>query len=82
MKKLAQIAAISSTAFAFLAVASNTFAQTASSSALTTPTLSKGGTGSSLPNAGSTEFTYVLFLGGVVLFIVGMLKLVSSYRRN
>lgn len=38
------------------------------------------GTGSSLPDAGSTEITYLIFAAGAMLFIFGMLKLVLSYR--
>lgn len=38
------------------------------------------GTSSSLPNAGSSEITYVIFFIGAMLFVFGMLKLVSSYR--
>ncbi len=38
------------------------------------------GTGSSLPNAGSTEMTYLIFAVGAMLFVFGLLKLVLSYR--
>ena len=45
-----------------------------------TPSAGKGGTGGALPTAGSTELTYFLFLLGVILFIVGSLKLVQNWR--
>lgn len=48
-----------------------------------TPSAGIGGgqaSSSSLPNAGSTEITYLIFVGGAVLFVFGMLKLVLSYR--
>lgn len=57
-----------------LYLAQNVFAQTATGSA------SKGGTNGALPNAGSTELTYIIFIGGLVLFVVGTLKLVLSFR--
>lgn len=57
-----------------LTLATNTFAQLASSSA------GKGGTDSSLPSAGSTELTYLIFIFGSVLFVVGSLRLLLSYR--
>lgn len=46
----------------------------------TTTTTTKGGTASSLPAAGTTELTYLLFIGGAVLFVIGALKLVKSFR--
>ena len=58
-----------------LTLAGNAFAQTAS-----TGSASKGGTSSSLPDAGSTELTYLIFGFGVLLFVVGMMKLVKSFR--
>ncbi|MDO8487225.1 MAG: hypothetical protein Q7S45_02955 [Candidatus Curtissbacteria bacterium] len=39
-----------------------------------------GGTTSSLPNAGSTGLTYIIFVVGLTLFVVGTLKFISSYR--
>lgn len=39
-----------------------------------------GGTGSALPNAGNSGLTYLIFAAGALLFIYGMLRLVSSYR--
>jgi hypothetical protein len=74
MSKLPKIAGVVSSALTYLALASNTLAQTATGSA------GKGGTNGALPNAGTTELTYLLFLGGVILFVFGMLKLVFSYR--
>ena len=75
-KKLPKVVGLASATLSYLAIASNAFAQSASSSA------SKGGVGtsSSLPSAGTTELTYLLFIGGVVLFVMGTLKLVASYR--
>lgn len=58
----------------FLVATSKAFAQSATDSA------SKGGTSGALPDAGSTELTYVIFIGGVVLFVFGTLKLILSYR--
>lgn len=58
----------------WLALTENVFAQVATGSA------SKGGTSGALPNAGSTELTYVLFIGGLVLFVVGTLKLALSFK--
>jgi len=74
-KKLPKVIGIASTALTYLALATNTFAQATGSA-------SKGGTSSSLPNAGSTELTYLLFVGGVVLFVFGTIKLVLSYREE
>ena len=62
----------------WLTLAQVAFAQTSS-----TASASKGGltsSGSSLPAAGSTELTYLIFIGGAILFIVGAVKLVASYR--
>lgn len=58
----------------WLAGATNAFAQTATDSA------GKGGTTGALPAAGTTELTYVLFIGGLILFVFGTLKLVLSYK--
>lgn len=76
MQKIARLSGLISSAVAWLAFATNAFAQSATSSA------GKGGTSSSLPNAGSTELTYLIFIGGVLLFVVGTLKLVLSYRSD
>ena len=59
-----------------LGLAQAAFAQTSSTASAT----SKGGTVSSLPAAGSTELTYFLFIGGAVLFVIGAVKLVASFR--
>lgn len=72
--KIARVIGFSSPLGAGLLFAKSVFAQAATAGA------SKGGTGSSLPNAGSTELTYLLFLGGMVLFVFGTLKLILSYR--
>jgi len=72
--KLARYVGFSSSIAFWLTFAQNAFAQTATAGA------SKGGTSGALPGAGSTELTYLLFLGGVLLFIIGTLKLILSYR--
>ncbi len=72
-KRLPKVVGTIATALTYLALAPNTFAQATSSAG-------KGGTSSSLPSAGSTELTYLLFIGGVVLFVFGTIKLVLSYR--
>lgn len=58
----------------FFLATTNALAQSATDSA------SKGGTSGALPDAGSTELTYVIFIGGVILFVFGTLKLILSYR--
>lgn len=67
-----------------LSLAGNVMAQTSNDFLLGASTGSAvgGGTGSSLPNAGSTEFTYIIFAGGAILFVVGMLKMILSYRNS
>ena len=74
--KLARFVGFLSTGVFWLTIVQNSFAQTATAGA------SKGGTSGALPGAGSTELTYLIFLGGVLLFIVGTLKLVLSYRSD
>jgi len=76
MMKLARITSFASSAALFLSVTKFALAQTATISA------PKGGTDGSLPGAGSTELTYLLFIGGVLLFVFGMLKLILSYREK
>ena len=71
----ARFIAFSSSALAWLALASNTFAQTATESA------GKGGTNGALPNAGTTGLTYLIFIGGVILFVFGTIKLILSYSK-
>lgn len=78
MKKLARIVGISSSVFAWLQLTGNAFAQFASASA--EPVVGKGGTSGSLPSAGSTDLTYLLFIGGTLLFVFGILKVVLAYR--
>ena len=73
--KLPKVIGIASGAFTYLALATSTFAQATSSAG-------KGGTSSSLPSAGSTELTYLIFIGGVMLFVFGTMKLVLSYREK
>lgn len=74
MSKLPKAVGLSTTVATFLTLASNAFAQAATSGA------SKGGTSGALPAAGTTEITYAIFIVGVVLFVFGMLKLAASYR--
>lgn len=76
MLKLARLATITSSAWLWLAAAGKVFAQTATDSA------GKGGTDGALPDAGSTELTYLLFIGGALLFVVGFMKLVLSFRQD
>lgn len=54
--------------------ATTVLAQTATGGA------SKGGTGGALPAAGTTEITYIFFIGGLVLFVFGMMRLVMSFK--
>ena len=54
----------------------NAFAQTATESA------PKGGTEGALLDAGSTHLTYLIFIGGVILFVFGTIKLILSYSRD
>ena len=70
--KLARLIGFSTPQLLLLAKASEVFAQSATSGA--------SGTSGALPGAGSTELTYLLFLGGAVLFVFGTLKLISSFR--
>lgn len=72
--KLARLIGFSSSLAPFVTLAKNVFAQTATNGA------AKGGTSGALPSAGSTELTYILFIGGVILFVFGTLKLILSYR--
>ena len=74
MMKSARVIGIVSSTISWLTLATNAFAQTATGSA------SKGGTDGALPGAGSTGLTYLIFVGGVILFVFGTIKLVLSYR--
>lgn len=73
--KSARVGAIVSSASFWLLLTSDVLAQSATDSA------GKGGTNGALPGAGSTELTYILFLGGVTLFVVGTLKFILSFRK-
>lgn len=77
MKKLARIVGFFSSVFVWLRFSGNAFAQFASSSA---EPIGKGGTDGSLPAAGSTDITYLLFIGGTLLFVFGTLKIILAYR--
>ena len=74
MKQLARLIGVSSSVSLWLLPATNALAQTATAGA------GKGGTSGALPSAGSTELTYLLFVGGVLLFVFGTLKLILSLR--
>jgi len=67
--KLARIIGFSTSAAVWLGLASNVVAQEASDS-------SKGG----LPAAGVADWTYILFIGGIFLFVLGTIKIVGSFR--
>ena len=71
---IARLVGFLGSALLWLSLSENVFAQFATSSA------PKGGTSGALPNAGSTELTYVLFIGGLVLFVLGTLKLILSFK--
>lgn len=71
--KLARFLGILPSFASYLVAAGSVFAQIATDEA-------KGGTSGALPDAGSTELTYLLFIGGVILFVFGTLKLVLSWR--
>lgn len=60
-----------------LMLAGNVLAQTSTTG---TSTTTKGGTSSSLPAAGTTELTYIIFGVGLILFVVGTIKLALSFR--
>jgi hypothetical protein len=65
-----------------LTLTSSAFAQT---SATASSSLTKGGLGgssSSLPSAGNTDVTYLIFGFGILFFVVGMMKLVASFRNS
>lgn len=72
--KLPKVIGFVSSTAGFLTLATSVFAQSATNGA------AKGGTSGALPDAGTTEITYAIFIVGVVLFVMGMLKLAASYR--
>lgn len=83
MLKLARIVGVSSSVGIFFAAAGNVLAQAATGSATFTPPVGGGeSTTSSLPNAGTSGLTYLIFAVGAMLFIYGMLRLVLSYRES
>lgn len=64
-------------------LAQSAFAQVSStgSSTLTKGGLGGGaGTGSALPAAGSVDITYLIFGFGIILFVFGMMKMVTSFK--
>jgi len=79
MKKIAARVIGYSSATIWLALAQSALAQTSTSTPSAEP---KGGTESALPNAGSTELTYILFLGGMALLIFGAVRLIASYSKK
>jgi len=83
MSRLARVVGVSSSVGVFLAAAGNVLAQSATNSATFTAPIGGGeGSASSLPNAGTSGLTYLIFAVGAMLFIYGMLRLVLSYRES
>ena len=64
----------------WLGLARVALAQSTGLSGSTISSAPKGGTSSSLPDAGSTELIYLLFVVGAVLFVFGAVRLVLSFR--
>lgn len=64
----------SGTVISLLSIATNALAQLSSTDS------SKGGTSSSLPDAGTTDITYMIFVFGVMLFVFGTIKFVRSWQ--
>lgn len=79
MKKIAARVIGYSSATIWLVLAQSALAQTSTSSPSAEP---KGGTESALPNAGSAELTYLLFLGGMAFLIFGAVRLIASYSKK
>ncbi len=77
--RLAKATGVLTSTVSFLFLTGSVFAQSATGSAAF-GVGGGGATSSSLPNAGSVGLTYGIFLGGAVIFIFGMIKLISSYR--
>lgn len=80
--KLARIASLSASLATFLALAKNAFAQFATDSAVVDLTSQGGGTAtdSALPDAGTFSITYIIFVAGLVLFLVAMMRMVLAFR--
>ncbi len=83
-KTFAKLIGIGTSLTLLSAFAQSAFAQLTQS---TGSSVTKGGLGgvtgstlSSLPNAGSTEVTYLIFGLGIIFFVFGMMKLVSGFR--
>lgn len=72
--KLTRLIGFGSSFLLSLQFVANALAQEATSSG------SKGGTEGALPDAGTTELTYLIFVAGVLFFVFGTLKLIASYR--
>lgn len=81
--KFARIIGVGFSLGTFLATTGKAFAQTATDSSSIVPPIGGGeGTASSLPNAGTSGLTYMIFAVGAMLFVYGMLRLVLSYRES
>lgn len=78
MSVVSWVVGFASALFLYLLLAGNILAQTTGTT--TTTTTTKGGTAAALPNAGTTEITYLIFIGGVVLFVIGAIKLTKSFQ--
>lgn len=76
MKELARVSVFSISLTAVLSSATNAFADASVSAGVG----GGEGTGSSLPNAGTSGLTYFIFAAGALLFIWGMTKLALSYK--
>lgn len=78
--KLARVVAVTSTLAGFLTLASNAFAQFATESADLTGQGGGAATDSALPDAGSFSITYIIFVAGLVLFLVAMMRMLLAFR--
>ncbi|MBI4037434.1 hypothetical protein HY382_00110 [Candidatus Curtissbacteria bacterium] len=78
---LARIAAAASSIVGFLTMATSAFAQFATDSAVVDLTGTGGGaTDSALPDAGTIQITYIIFIAGLVLFLVAMMRMLLAFR--
>ncbi|MBI2326845.1 hypothetical protein HYU92_00855 [Candidatus Curtissbacteria bacterium] len=76
LARLARLIGFSSSVGIALSRVGSIFAQSPSAA----PATGGGATSGALPSAGTTELTYILFLGGVILFVFGTIKLLLSFR--
>lgn len=79
MKTIRIVSYISPFAVA-LTLASNVMAQSKNDFLLGASTASAGATTSALPNAGSANITYMIFAAGLLLFVVGTIKFLLSFK--